>query len=147
MDMNWNDLIPKGDSFSFGSNKIKLSGLSKANKRKEIREFVKEAVYKKYKGICQICDEKVDKHYDIAHKIPVKLNGSDDFSNLFPAHHWCNSSQGTKTLVETRKMAGKKVTADHKGTNKKNGGVGGKTSKGGDNNDFDPLQRIKDALG
>lgn len=101
--------IPKGNVFSFGGKSINLLGLPEKNKRKKIREVIRQEVYKKYKGICQICEKKVSRwDFDIGHKRPICKGGSNNINNLFPAHRKCNASQGTKTLAEIRRMLGKK---------------------------------------
>ncbi len=54
----------------------------------------REVVMRRDKGLCHLCGEP---HADaIDHIVPVDWGGSDDPSNLAPAHTSCNSSKGAR---------------------------------------------------
>lgn len=67
--------------------KIKRKSFS-ANDRKEI--------YRKTKGHCYLCGEFVDfDSFEIDHQIPLAKGGTNDFENLFPSCHTCNSMKNS----------------------------------------------------
>ena len=58
-------------------------------------------IYSKYNGICQICGKPVNKaEMTIDHIIPLAKGGSNEESNLQPAHEYCNQIKSCNTPQE-----------------------------------------------
>lgn len=61
-------------------------------KRKSFSANDRIKIYRKTQGRCYLCGEFVDyDSFEIEHKIPLAKGGTNDFSNLFPACHCCNT--------------------------------------------------------
>jgi len=96
--------IPKEITMdSFGE--ISIFGRKPTKKeRPYILKIQRIKLYQRDKGICQVCHNRVDKFYFvIAHNKAHSKGGHSNNSNLFIAHHECNSSMGTKSLKEMQK--------------------------------------------
>ena len=65
---------------------------SKNNKRKLFTENQRKEIYKKTNGHCYLCGDFVDFNaFEVEHKIPLGKGGTNDFENLFPSCHCCNT--------------------------------------------------------
>jgi 5-methylcytosine-specific restriction endonuclease McrA len=61
------------------------------------------AMYKRQKGKCYYCGEKVGKKYHVDHVVPLSRGGSNSPDNLVIACPYCNDSKGTKLVHEWEK--------------------------------------------
>lgn len=65
-----------------------------------------EAIVREYGDICHICNKQIDLNLPRTHRygltadhlIPISKNGTDDMSNLRPAHWICNVKKSNKPL-------------------------------------------------
>lgn len=65
-------------------------------KRKAISWKTRWQVYQRGNGVCHICGRQLDFiDSTVDHITPVSAGGTDDLSNLMPAHHSCNASRGS----------------------------------------------------
>jgi 5-methylcytosine-specific restriction endonuclease McrA len=70
------------------------------------RQDIRIAVWQKTNGRCYLCGCDLlpfgnePNSYQIDHKQPVKLGGTHELSNLFPACQKCNHTKGTKSYEE-----------------------------------------------
>ena len=70
-------------------------------KRIRFSPAVRERVYNKYNGICQICGKPVNKNLaSIDHIVPLYKGGTNDESNLQLTHDFCNKMKGSYTEEE-----------------------------------------------
>lgn len=53
-------------------------------------------------GICKICKEKIFGKFEVEHRVPLALSGTNDPSNLEPAHIDCHAG---KTKDDQRAIA------------------------------------------
>lgn len=66
------------------------------NQRERITKAVRQFIYQRDRGLCQICYTPVPRFcYHIDHRIPVAHGGSSIVSNLRLAHQSCNTKRGT----------------------------------------------------
>lgn len=84
------------------------------SKRKSFTKKQRAEVLGANNGLCYLCELSIDGHYEIEHKVPHALGGSDDLSNLGPAHVECHA-QKTKLDI-TRIAKAKRVSKKHAGT-------------------------------
>lgn len=62
---------------------------------------VRQRVFSKYEGICQICGKPVEPcQISIDHIIPLSKGGTNDESNLQLTHDFCNKTKGAYTMDE-----------------------------------------------
>lgn len=74
--------------------------------KKQKKITLKETVYSKSYGICQLCYSPVSKHLkyphpksaSIDHIIPLSRGGADNIYNMQLAHLVCNMKKGNKIL-------------------------------------------------
>lgn len=67
-------------------------------------DYLRNDIYEKYEGICQICFEVIDMSYkcpdsrsfSIDHILPLSLGGNDTIANIQAAHYGCNSKKGNR---------------------------------------------------
>lgn len=65
-------------------------------KRKKFSVEERKKIYRKTNGHCYICGEVVDfDSFEIEHRIPLKKGGSNNFDNLFPSCHCCNTMKNS----------------------------------------------------
>lgn len=85
-----------------------LKKLGVFRRPKHIPVWLKNAVFHRDKGRCQICHKDLtnllvpveDLHYD--HMLPLELSGTNDPSNFQLLCKKCNTSKGAKALVESK---------------------------------------------
>lgn len=67
--------------------------------RKGFTPKQRAAVFLEHGGICHLCNGKIQvgQAFDIDHVIPLALGGTNDASNLRPAHSRCHRGTGSKT--------------------------------------------------
>ena len=66
------------------------------SKRKLFSRKERMQIYRKTKGYCYLCGEFLDfDNFEIEHKIPLTKGGTNDFKNLFPACHYCNTMKNS----------------------------------------------------
>lgn len=74
-------------------------------KRKSITEANRALVYAKCNGHCAYCGKPLSyKDMTIEHIRPLAKGGSNSLTNLLPACNLCNSTKGTLSLKEYRKL-------------------------------------------
>jgi 5-methylcytosine-specific restriction endonuclease McrA len=68
-------------------------------KRKHFSYAERLEVYQRTNGICYLCHSFVSfDDFHIDHVIPLAIGGTNDLSNLLPAHRICNQVKGKKRL-------------------------------------------------
>ena len=61
-------------------------------KRKSFSMEERKRIYRKTKGHCYLCGEFVDfDKFEVEHNLPLGKGGTNDFDNLFPSCHICNT--------------------------------------------------------
>ena len=61
------------------------------------RGYSVAAILELYGDKCHLCSKEIlPEHFSVDHVIPLSLGGSDELSNLRPAHRSCNSSKGNR---------------------------------------------------
>lgn len=62
------------------------------NKRKSFTVEERKEIYNKTNGHCYLCGDFVDfDKFEVEHNLPLGKGGTNDFDNLFPACHICNT--------------------------------------------------------
>ena len=75
--------------------------------RRTPTKILRRLVWERDKGICQICGKKVGQFdWELAHNRAHAKGGKMTIGNTFVAHSSCNSSQGTLSLMQTRRAIG-----------------------------------------
>lgn len=70
--------------------------IHKEKKRRSFNQEERKIIYAKTNGHCYLCGEFVDfSEFEVEHKIPLARGGTNDFSNLFPVCHICNTLKGS----------------------------------------------------
>lgn len=87
------------------------------SKRQSLTTRKRVALFLERGGVCSICNHKiVRKAWDVEHRIPLALGGTNDMSNLDVAHVDCHK---TKTRKDVRDIAkGIRVMAQNIGAKK-----------------------------
>lgn len=68
----------------------------KKTKRKQISKDLRNQVYDKTDGRCYLCGEFLDfDYFEVEHRIPLTKGGSNEFDNLFPSCHCCNTMKSS----------------------------------------------------
>lgn len=63
--------------------------------------ITKERVWRKSRGICEICNRPVTlRETTIDHSFPLSRGGSHTMANVIAAHAACNHAKGDKTILE-----------------------------------------------
>jgi hypothetical protein len=93
-----------------------LWGDEPKEKRKSIpKKLLRQAVWKRDKGICRVCGRRVDKNdWALGHNRARSKGGKLTFKNTYVVHPSCNRSQHTLTLKETRRFIGSPETDQEK---------------------------------
>lgn len=69
--------------------------------RVQFSAAVRGHIYSKYNGICQICGRPVNRaEMTIDHIVPLAKGGTNEESNLQPAHEYCNQIKSCNTPQE-----------------------------------------------
>jgi len=99
--------IPKGITLNSYNDELIFGTKKQPKKRPYIPKALRVLIYKRDKGVCQICGEKVEwDKYDTGHDLAHSKGGLPTKENLFTCHPRCNSSMKTKSLKEMRKIMG-----------------------------------------
>ena len=62
------------------------------SKRKSFTKEDRIRIYRKTKGHCYLCGDFVDfDSFEIEHRMPLSKGGTNDFNNLYPSCHICNT--------------------------------------------------------
>lgn len=100
-------------------------------KRKNFSPRQRLAIWEAHKGMCCICEEKIDGTRDkwiIEHIRPLGLGGSNDSTNLGPAHERCGKD---KTNFDNSSIAkAKRVKQKHIGIKKASRPIPGSKASG-----------------
>lgn len=77
----------------------------KSGSKQISKKILRRIVWKRDKGICQLCSVKIraGEDWDLARKRAGRLYTE---ANCFVAHHTCNISQGRKSLATVRRDLG-----------------------------------------
>lgn len=68
----------------------------KKTRRKSFFKELRKQIYKKTDGYCYLCGEFLEfDYFEVDHKIPLARGGKNNFENLFPACHCCNSMKNS----------------------------------------------------
>lgn len=87
--------------------------------RRRITQALRVRVHDRHEGRCHICRLKIDtpkQSWDVEHIKPLWLGGSDDESNMAPAHKSCH--QGKSAEETTPRAKGTRIRARHLGLKK-----------------------------
>lgn len=83
--------------------------------RRRISTKARVELFNAHKGRCHICSQKiaVGEAWDVEHVVPLALGGSDEVSNLSPAHRACHSPKTKDDVGQIAKA--KRQEARHLG--------------------------------
>lgn len=78
-----------------------------SRKRKSFGKREKAEIFRDSSKICHLCNRQIrpGEDWDVEHVTPKGLGGSDDPSNLKPAHVDCHRGPGGKTSEDRAKMS------------------------------------------
>jgi hypothetical protein len=70
-------------------------------KRKSITTKIRVQIFEKDKGICHLCQLRVDsgQEWDVSHEIPLEAGGKDDMTNWYVAHRKCHRVHTAKVDI------------------------------------------------
>lgn len=81
-----------------------FSGMD-SSERVLIPKAIKEEVYRRSGGTCEICGKPISRfQYSIDHIIPLSRGGTNNIDNLRAVHPTCNKLKGNFTDVEMKKV-------------------------------------------
>jgi 5-methylcytosine-specific restriction endonuclease McrA len=72
--------------------------------RDELSPAMRKAVWSRYGRICYLCGMKGADTID--HIVPIVKGGTNDISNLRPAHEKCNKDKGSKVWILPEELEG-----------------------------------------
>jgi 5-methylcytosine-specific restriction endonuclease McrA len=83
--------------------------VSYAPKRPHISKKTRALIFEREKGLCWICQQKImaGEEWHADHQLARELGGSDDASNLFPAHVQCHrlkSKEDVKLIAKGNRI-------------------------------------------
>ena len=82
-------------------------------KRPKPTQALKKMIYIRDKGICRLCNEKVDPfNFEVGHDVAHSKGGKLNLQNAILLCSLCNKSMRTLTLKQARKALGIKSTED-----------------------------------
>ena len=67
-------------------------------KRVRITAKMRADIFARHKGICHLCNMRVDagQDWDVSHEIPLETGGKDDDTNWYVAHRKCHRTHTAK---------------------------------------------------
>jgi hypothetical protein len=84
-------------------------------KKTVAKKLIRQAVWKRDKGICRVCGHRVDpNNWDLGHNRARSKGGKLTIKNTYVICPPCNRSQRTLTLKETRRQIGAPETDQEK---------------------------------
>jgi len=95
----WRDANPDKQSAYRTTRQARLLG-------QFVERVYRSVVFKRDKGICGICHEKVDPdNWHLDHIVPVSRGGEHSYANVQVAHPFCNVSKGAKLIEFELRLA------------------------------------------
>ena len=96
----------------------------KLEPRKGFSNKQRAAMFQEHRGICHLCKGliKAGQAWDLDHVVPLALGGSNDASNLRPAHEKCHRGADSKTSDDIKAISrADRLAKKHFGITKKKG--------------------------
>lgn len=89
--------------------------------RKAFTALQRLKIFEAAKGVCHICEQKIQvgEAWDVEHKRPLSMGGTNDPANLAPAHEDCHDGKSAKETTDRAKCD--RMRAKHLGARKASG--------------------------
>lgn len=89
--------------------------------RKAFTALQRLKIFEAAKGVCHICEQKIQvgEAWDVEHKRPLSMGGTNDPANVAPAHLKCHSAKSGKETTDRAKCD--RIRAKHIGAHKPSG--------------------------